>query len=151
MSTPPIASSRFTVANDTAEAAAKSRCCGDLPDACVSLPGSATRVRYGYRRIHVLLLREGWRVNPKRVYRLYREMGLRLGAMISLRLGESCGCLRSLTRSRASRRRKVRKILTLPKSITGYASTLDRIQGELEQAGIEFIENDDVGGFGIRF
>ena len=39
---------------------------------------AATRVRYGYRRIHVLLRREGWRVNPKRVYRLYREMGLQL-------------------------------------------------------------------------
>ena len=39
---------------------------------------AATRVRYGYRRIHVLLRREGWRVNPKRVYRLYRELGLQL-------------------------------------------------------------------------
>jgi hypothetical protein len=39
---------------------------------------AATRVRYGYRRIHVLLRREGWRINPKRVYRLYREMGLQL-------------------------------------------------------------------------
>ena len=37
-----------------------------------------TRVRYGYRRIHVLLRREGWRVNAKRVYRLYRELGLQL-------------------------------------------------------------------------
>lgn len=37
-----------------------------------------TRVRYGYRRIHVLLRREGWAINPKRVYRLYREMGLQL-------------------------------------------------------------------------
>jgi putative transposase len=36
------------------------------------------RVRYGYRRIHVLLRREGWVVNPKRVCRLYREMGLQL-------------------------------------------------------------------------
>ena len=27
---------------------------------------AATRVRYGYRRIHVLLRREGWRVNAKR-------------------------------------------------------------------------------------
>jgi len=25
-----------------------------------------TRVRYGYRRVHVLLRREGWRVNAKR-------------------------------------------------------------------------------------
>ena len=39
---------------------------------------AATRVRYGYRRIHVLLRREGFAVNPKRVYRLYREMGLQL-------------------------------------------------------------------------
>ena len=30
-----------------------------------------SRVRYGYRRIHVLLRREGTRVNHKRVYRLY--------------------------------------------------------------------------------
>ncbi len=37
-----------------------------------------TRVRYGYRRIHVLLRREGWEVNVKRVYRLYRELGLQL-------------------------------------------------------------------------
>lgn len=37
-----------------------------------------TRVRYGYRRVHVLLCREGWVVNPKRIYRLYKEMGLQL-------------------------------------------------------------------------
>ncbi len=37
-----------------------------------------TRGRYGYRRIHVLLRREGWEVNAKRVWRLYREMGLQL-------------------------------------------------------------------------
>ncbi len=34
------------------------------------------RVGYGYRRLHILLWREGWRVNHKRVYRLYREEGL---------------------------------------------------------------------------
>jgi len=38
----------------------------------------ATRVRYGYRRIHVLLQREGWDVNHKRTYKLYRELGLQL-------------------------------------------------------------------------
>lgn len=37
-----------------------------------------TRVRYGYRRIHVLLRREGWQVNVKRVYRLYAEESLQL-------------------------------------------------------------------------
>jgi putative transposase len=34
------------------------------------------RPRWGYRRIHILLLREGWRVNRKRVQRLYRADGL---------------------------------------------------------------------------
>lgn len=34
------------------------------------------RVRYGYRRLHVLLQREGWHVNHKRIYRLYSEEGL---------------------------------------------------------------------------
>lgn len=38
----------------------------------------ATRVRYGYRRVHVLLLREGWRVNHKLTYRIYRNLGLQL-------------------------------------------------------------------------
>ena len=32
---------------------------------------AAVRIRYGYRRIHILLQREGWRVNSKRVYRIY--------------------------------------------------------------------------------
>ena len=36
------------------------------------------RVSYGYRRVHVLLRREGWRVNHKRVSRVYREEGLGL-------------------------------------------------------------------------
>lgn len=31
------------------------------------------RRRFGYRRLHVLLKREGWAVNRKRVQRLYRE------------------------------------------------------------------------------
>ena len=37
---------------------------------------AAARVRYGYRRLHVLLRREGWVVNHKRVHRLYTEEGL---------------------------------------------------------------------------
>jgi len=35
-----------------------------------------TRVRFGYRRLTVILRREGWLVNPKRVYRLYKQEGL---------------------------------------------------------------------------
>ncbi len=37
---------------------------------------ATTRVRFGYRRIHVLLRREGWLANVKRVARIYREEGL---------------------------------------------------------------------------
>ncbi len=39
---------------------------------------AAVRVRYGYRRLHVLRRREGWPINAKRVYRLYKEEGLSL-------------------------------------------------------------------------
>ena len=39
---------------------------------------AAARVRYGYFRIYILLRWEGWLVNHKRVYRLYREDGLSL-------------------------------------------------------------------------
>ena len=37
---------------------------------------AAARVRYGYRRITVLLKREGWSVGKKRFYRLYKAEGL---------------------------------------------------------------------------
>lgn len=39
---------------------------------------AAVRPRFGFRRIHVLLRREGWPVNHKRVHRLYRLEGLQL-------------------------------------------------------------------------
>ena len=39
---------------------------------------AATRVRYGYRRLTVLLRREGRQVNAKRIYRLYCEEGLQV-------------------------------------------------------------------------
>jgi putative transposase len=39
---------------------------------------AAVRIRYGYRRIHVLLKREGWQINANRVYRLYKLEGLNL-------------------------------------------------------------------------
>src|SRR5207237_10591504 len=45
---------------------------GRMKDIC------ETRVRYGYRPVHVLLQREGWAINVKRVYRLYRELSLQL-------------------------------------------------------------------------
>jgi putative transposase len=46
---------------------------------------AAVRVRYGYRRLHILLRREGWAVNHKRVYRLYNEEGLSIRAKLPRR------------------------------------------------------------------
>lgn len=39
---------------------------------------AGVRIGFGYRRLHVMLQREGWQINHKRVYRLYREEGLGL-------------------------------------------------------------------------
>lgn len=39
---------------------------------------ASIRVRYGYRRIHTLLRREGWLINHKKVQRIYCEEGLNL-------------------------------------------------------------------------
>ena len=50
------------------------------------------RVSYGYRRLHFLLQREGWAVNHKRVYRLYRQEGLMLRIKKPKR-HVSCQCL----------------------------------------------------------
>jgi putative transposase len=46
---------------------------------------AAARVLYGYRRLHVLLRREGWPVNAKRVHRLYREEGLEIRSKLPKR------------------------------------------------------------------
>src|SRR4029453_8984187 len=43
------------------------------------------RPRFGYQRIHVMLRREGWPVNMKRVRSLYRLEGLKLRMRIRRR------------------------------------------------------------------
>lgn len=48
---------------------------------------AAVKRRYGYRRIHVLLKREGWTMNVKRTYRLYREAGLAVRVRKRKRIG----------------------------------------------------------------
>jgi putative transposase len=48
---------------------------------------AATKRRYGYRRVYVRLRREGWQVNRKRVYRLYRELGLAVRRRKRKRIG----------------------------------------------------------------
>ena len=39
---------------------------------------AAVRARFGYRRLHILLEREGVRVNHKRVHRIYQAAGLQV-------------------------------------------------------------------------
>jgi putative transposase len=36
------------------------------------------RPRFGYRRIHIILKKEGLRINHKKLFRLYKEMGLKV-------------------------------------------------------------------------
>ena len=55
----------------------------DAPELRHRLRGLAgERRRFGYRRLGVLLEREGVRLNHKKLYRLYREEGL---AVVSFR------------------------------------------------------------------
>jgi putative transposase len=64
---------------------------------------AATHVRYGYRRLTVLLRREGWKISAKRVYRLYNEENLKV---------------RSAERKKIARRQRVpqtRAIRAIPK------------------------------------
>lgn len=44
-----------------------------------------SRVRYGYRRIHVLLKRDGWRLGKNQAYRIYREEQLQLRSKLPKR------------------------------------------------------------------
>jgi putative transposase len=48
---------------------------------------AADKRRYGYRRVHVVLRREGWQVNRKLTYRLYREAGLAVRRRKRKRIG----------------------------------------------------------------
>ena len=54
-----------------------------VPDDEAVLTGAIVRLatrfgRYGYRRIREMLLAEGWQVNVKRVYRIWRREGLKV-------------------------------------------------------------------------
>ncbi len=51
-----------------------SRCDSELREVLVDL--AREKPRFGYRRLHVLLQRDGEQVNHKRVWRVYRAAGL---------------------------------------------------------------------------
>jgi transcriptional regulator with XRE-family HTH domain len=44
----------------------------------------------------------------------------------------------------------IRRIESQEGALTGYVSTLLKIQTAFEQAGIQFIDDDETGGFGVR-
>ena len=56
---------------------------------------ASERRRFGYRRLHILLKREDWDVNWKKLYRLYREQGLTVPVSAPC-LPHDCGMARRL-------------------------------------------------------
>lgn len=82
---------------------------------------AAARVRYGYRRIWVLLRREGWTVSPKRIARLYRQEGLSLRA-------------KAPKRRRRSAVQRVRIAATQPNHVWSMDFMHDRLMGEERKA-----------------
>jgi transcriptional regulator with XRE-family HTH domain len=44
----------------------------------------------------------------------------------------------------------IRRIESQEGALTGYVSTLLKIQTAFEQAGIQFIDDEETGGFGVR-
>ena len=81
---------------------------------------AATRVRYGYRRLSVLLRREGWKVNDKRVHRLYCQEGLSLRA-------------KATKRRRRSAAVRVRIAPTGPNTVWSMDFMHDRLMGDRRQ------------------
>ena len=52
---------------------------GSIPGPIGTSFGNSIRPRLiGYRRVHVLLRREGWEINAKKTYRIYKELGMQL-------------------------------------------------------------------------
>jgi putative transposase len=74
-----------------------------------------SRVRYGYRKIRVLLNREGWNVGKYLVYRLYSEEGLALKK-------------RPQRRRKAARHREERFIATAPDQAWSLDFVADQFQ-----------------------
>jgi len=65
------------------------------PQAALRIPLrelAASRVRFGCRRLMVMLRRKGGRVNAKRIYRLYTEDGLAVRTKVRKKSRGACGC-----------------------------------------------------------
>lgn len=73
-----------------------------------------TRIHYGCERVFVMLRREGWRDNHKRVHRIYKEEGLSL---------RHC----RPRRSRSARRRQPIKVASSPNTLWGMDFVSDAL------------------------
>ncbi len=81
---------------------------------------AAARPRFGYRRLCVLLRREGWAVNQKRVYRIYREEGLEVR-----------------TKKRRRKRASHVRLLVPPAQRPNERWSMDFVTDRLENLGLE--------------
>ncbi len=75
---------------------------------------ASTRVHYGCERVFVVLRREGWRDNHKRIHRIYKEEGLSL---------RHC----RPRRSRSARRRQPIKVAVAPNALWGMDFVSDAL------------------------
>ena len=82
---------------------------------------AAVRIRYGYRRLAILLRREGFHVNDKRVHRLYRLEGLSLRA-------------KATKRRRRAAALRVRIAPTGPNTVWSMDFMHDRLMNDRRQA-----------------
>jgi putative transposase len=82
---------------------------------------AAVRVSWGYKRLHVLLRREDWRVNHKLVYRLYREERLVL-----------------------KRKRPKRRKSAVPRQVRSFVAAAN------ERCAMDFVHDVLAGGRTIR-
>ena len=54
-------------------------------------PLAESHPRWGYRQIHALLVTDNWKVNAKRIERLWRQEGLRVPPAKSKKFGKRAG------------------------------------------------------------
>lgn len=99
-----------------------------------------TPVRYGYRRIRVLLRREGRQVNAERIYRLYKEFGLQLRNKVpKRRVKANETWAMDFVQDQLATGRKIR-ILTVVDTFTRFAPAIEPHFGYRAEDVVEVLE-----------
>ena len=89
---------------------------------------ASARVRFGFWRIFVLMRREGWKVNHKRVYRLYKEEGLNLRT-------------KRLRRNRSAATRLDRPVLSAPNQLWSMDFVSDALFNGKKFRALTLVDN----------